>query len=435
MSDKERKPHTKTIFMLITYGILLYMGLQNFNSVKGVFTWIFAILQPVGYGICIAFIINLFLNFFRYKVFKSMAASKHKWEQKLCPALSAFCTALVALIILALIIFMIIPQLTTAINTLIEKMPSSQDQIYNLVITQLKAWKTPDFILKKIEEFNVDWDTAIEWITNLLDGKVETMLGTAFSATASVLSTATNFLLGLIISIYLLAQKERVLFIMRKVIQLVAPQRYYDRIFRVLRLANHSFASFLTGQFVEAIIIGTLCALGLYIFRFPYAATIGILTGITALIPIIGAWIGGGVGALLVATAAPEKVIWFLVFILCLQQVEGQFIYPKVVGNSVGLPGLLVLIAVIFGGGFGGIIGIIFMVPVFAIVYQLLKEAIDKLPEQNAAQPACAAESAAAVSETPSEPVETENVSEPVTVSAAPAPQRKSNQKKRRKRR
>ena len=382
-NDKDRKSHTKSMFFLVTYGILLYMGLQHFASLKKIFVWIFAILEPVAYGICIAFVINLFLNLFQKKIFRSMANSEHAWERKLNPILSAICTGLVALILLALIIFMIIPQFTTAVNTLIEKMPSSQDQLLKIVEAQLTAWNAPAFIMKKIREFDMDWDTTITFLGNLLDGKFESVLGTAFSATRTVLSTATNLLLGLIIAIYLLSAKSRVLYLTHKVIQLISPKRYHERIFRVLHLANTSFANFLTGQFIEAIIIGSLCTLGLYIFRFPYAATIGILTGITALLPIIGAWIGGGIGALLIWVEAPERVIWFLVFILALQQLEGQFIYPRVVGNSIGLPGLLVLIAVILGGGFGGIFGIIFTVPVFAIIYQLLKEAIDNMPEND----------------------------------------------------
>lgn len=382
MTEKDRKPRSKTPFLLVTYGILLYLGLQNFASIKNVFTWIFAILEPVAYGICIAFVINLFLNLFRKRIFRSMANSSRAWERRLCPILSAVCTALVAMILLALIIILIIPQLTTAVNMLIEKMPSSQEQLFGMVEARLIAWHAPDFIMQKIREFDMDWDSALAFLTNLLDGKVETVLGTAFNATASVLSTFTNLVLGLIIAVYLLAQKERVLYVFHKIVQLVTPKRYHDRIFRVLHLANTSFANFLTGQFIEAVIIGSLCTIGLYLFGFPYAATIGILTGITALLPIIGAWIGGGIGALLIWVEVPERVIWFLIFILALQQIEGQFIYPKVVGNSIGLPGLLVLIAVILGGGFGGIFGIIFTVPVFAILYQLLKEAIDNMENE-----------------------------------------------------
>lgn len=436
--DRDRKPHTRTLFLLVTYGILLYMGLQNFSSLKNVFVWIFAILQPVAYGICIAFIINLFLNLFQKKIFHSMANSEHTWERKLNPILSAICTALVAMILLALIIFLIIPQFTSAINTLIEKMPSSQEQLLTLVEAKLIDWNAPDFIMEKIREFDIDWDTILGFLGNLLDGKYETVLGTAFgtafSATRSVLSTATNLVLGIIIAVYLLCAKKRVLYVTRKVIQLIAPKKYHERIFRILNLANSSFANFLTGQFIEAIIIGSLCTLGLYIFRFPYAATIGLLTGLTALLPIIGAWIGGGIGALLIWVEAPERVIWFLVFILALQQIEGQFIYPRVVGNSIGLPGLLVLIAVILGGGFGGIFGIIFTVPVFAILYQLLKEAIDHMPSDEDTEPL--PESSVEPSLSPPEP-ELVPVSIPVSEASVPVqkpqttPKQNSNRRRR----
>lgn len=437
MTDKDRKPRSKTPFLLVTYGILLYLGLQNFSSIKNVFVWIFAILEPVAYGICIAFVINLFLNLFRKRIFRSMANSHRTWERRLCPILSAVCTALVAMILLALIIILIIPQLTTAVNTLIEKMPSSQEQLFSLVEAQLTAWHAPDFIMQKVREFDMDWDSALAFLSNLLDGKVESVLGTAFNATASVLSTVTNLVLGLIIAVYLLAQKARVLYVFHKVVQLVSPKRYHDRIFRVLHLANTSFANFLTGQFIEAIIIGSLCTIGLYLFGFPYAATIGILTGITALLPIIGAWIGGGIGALLIWVEVPERVIWFLIFILALQQIEGQFIYPKVVGNSIGLPGLLVLIAVILGGGFGGIFGIIFTVPVFAILYQLLKEAIDNM-EDGDEQPDEETPSLNTVSEDAATEADPPKIlpteSEPITAAATPINQTPQAPKKRRKR-
>ncbi|MBQ6039695.1 MAG: AI-2E family transporter [Oscillospiraceae bacterium] len=382
--NKEHKTRVKSSFMLVTYGILLYLGLQNFSLIKKAFVWLFAILQPVAYGICIAFVINLFLNLFQNKIFRGMSNSKHQLERKLAPVLSAVCTVLVGLILVAAVIFLIIPQITTAINMLIEKMPDSQEQVLAMVEAKLTSWNAPPFLMEKLREIDINWDTAYDYVINFLDGKIEitSVLGTAFSATASVLSTVTNLLLGLIIAVYLLLQKERVLFLLHKLIQLISPKRYHDRVFRILHLANISFSNFLTGQFIEAIIIGSLCAIGLSAFRFPYAATIGILTGITALLPIIGAWIGGGIGALLILVECPEKTIWFLVFIFALQQLEGQLIYPRVVGTSIGLPGLLVLIAVILGGGFGGIPGILFAVPVCAILYQLLKEAIDNMDEE-----------------------------------------------------
>lgn len=386
-SQNRRSPSAKTWFALVTYGILLYVGLEHFAYIKSVFAWVFAILQPVAYGICIAFIINLFLKFFREKVFCGMANSSRNWEQKLCPILAVFCTIMVALILLSVMIWVIVPQISTAVNTLLNKLPNNQDQFFSILDAQLTAWHIPDALIEKLHSLDMDWETAIRYISDFLDGKAGTVLGTAFNATATVLSTASNLVLGLIISIYLLAQKDRVLRLTHKLIELIVPDRYEESTFRILRLTNRSFANFLMGQFIESVIIGVLCAIGMAVLRFPYAATVGVMTGITALIPIIGAWIGGGVGALLIWTEAPEKVIWFLVFILVLQQLEGQFIYPRVVGSSIGLPGLLVLIAVITGGGFGGIIGIIVTVPLFAIGYSLLRDAIDRMPQRNPETP------------------------------------------------
>ena len=383
MSEKDKKRKNKMPFILVTYGIVLYMALQNFTTVKNILFWFFAILEPVAYGVCIAFVINLFMNIFRYRVFRVMGNSKNKWEQKLCPVLSGICTALVFTILVTMIIFIIIPQIYGALNTLLEKMPSSQEQLLVLVETKLKQWHAPEFLMKKVREFDVDWDTALGWVSDFMQGNVKTVLGTAFNATTSVLSTATNLILGLIISIYLLAQKQRVMYVWHKILELFIPKQYLPHTRRVLHLTKTSFSNFLTGQFIEATILGTLCGVGLAIFRFPFAATIGILTGITALLPIIGAWIGGGVGALLIWVEAPEKALWFVLFIFVLQQFDNQLIYPKVVGDSIGLPGLLVLIAVIVGGGLGGVIGIILAVPVFAIIYSLLKDAIDRMPKDD----------------------------------------------------
>ncbi|MBQ8922324.1 MAG: AI-2E family transporter [Oscillospiraceae bacterium] len=440
MTDKDKKRKNRMPFFLVTYGILLYMALQNFTSVKNVLLWIIAILEPVAYGICIAFIINLFMNIFRYRVFHAMGNSKRKWEQKLCPVLSGICTALVFLIIVTMIIFIIIPQIYSAINTLIEKMPSSQKQLMALIESKLTQYHAPEFVIKKVHNYDLDWNTALKWLTDLMDGNVKTVLGTAFNATASVLSTATNLILGLIIAIYLLVQKRRVIYVWHKILELFVPKQYLPQTRRILTLTKTSFSNFLTGQFIEATLLGTLTGIGMAIFRIPYAATVGIIIGITALLPIIGAWIGGGLGALLVWVESPEKAIWFIVFIFVLQQFDNQLIYPKVVGDTIGLPGLLVLIAVIVGGGLGGVIGIIVAVPIFAIAYSLLKDAIDRLPAEEDAEPQTdppaplpAAEDAGAA-----EAVIEETVTETVvtvtrkTEPAAPAPQKRKRSRKKR---
>ena len=380
MFKKNRRIGTRSLFFLITYGILLYMGLQHFDVIRRVFGYLFAICMPVIIGVCIAFVLNIFLNLFHNKVFGKLENAKKTWIQKMRTPLSVFSTALLFCAILAVIIYLMIPQVSEAINVLIEKMPNSIEQLLDMIDEKLIAMNAPAFISEKLHELDMDWDSLVKFVSNLLDGKVTTVLGTAVNATRSVLSGITTFLLGFIIAIYMLFNKQRVMYLMHKVVELIVPDQYEPQVFRVLRLTRTAFSNFLTGQMIEALVIGTLCTVGLLIFRFPYAVTIGLLTGFTTLLPIIGAWIGGAVGLLLIWVDSPEKAIWFLIFILALQQIDGQFIYPKIVGDSIGLPGLLVLIAVIIGGGFAGIMGIILAVPIFAIGYALLKDAIDNMP-------------------------------------------------------
>lgn len=380
----EKIPKTKKFyFLLVTYGIVLYVALQHLDVVRGLIASFFTIMEPIAYGLGIAFIINLFMNLFRRLVFKNLDLSDVPWQKKLCTPLCALSTFFVAAGLLAAVIFLIIPQVSTAVNTLIDKTPTSSQQIFEFVNKKLVELHAPESLITQINQFNVDWKQIIKFVSDFLDGRIETLVGTAFSATASVISTFTNVILGLIIAVYILAQKERFMYVIKHLLLLVIPQKYHKESLRILNLTNESFANFITGQFLEALIIGTLCTIGLSIFRFPYAVTIGVLTGITALIPIIGAWIGGGIGALLILVDAPEKVLWFVVFIVVLQQLEGQFIYPRVVGNSLKLPGLIVLIAVILGGSFAGVVGILFAVPISAILYTLLKEMIDSNKNQN----------------------------------------------------
>lgn len=367
----------KQILLYITYAVALYLGLTHFSTLQSLLTWFIGMLQPVLFGFVIAFILNLFMGMFRRKIFCRLERSKHKLLRKLCTPLCVLCTVLCVIGFILLIVFLIIPQVTTAVSTLIEKIPQSSVQFKEMLIDKLTKWHIPESIIVQVEAFVLDWDKLLDFVINVLDGKMQSLVDGAVTATTSVISTATNFVLGIIIAIYILAKKERFMFFVRSIIELVLPERYHDRGFRILHLAKRSCANFITGQLIEAVIIGVLCTAGLALLKFPFAAAIGVLIGITALIPIIGAWIGGGVGVLLVWVDSPDRTLWFLVFILMLQLLEGQFIYPKVVGDSLGLPGLVVLVAVILGTSFGGVAGIFVAVPLSAILYTLLKETIE----------------------------------------------------------
>lgn len=399
-------------FAIVTYGIVLFVGLQHLDVVKKLFVWILALLQPIAFGLGIAFIINLLMDIFRDHIFKGLATSDTEWKNKLATALSALSTLLVAAASVTAVVFLIVPEVSEAINMLIEKMPTSSDAVFSYLNDKLQSIHAPQSLITQINEFNMDWEQFIQFISRILEGKVQTLLGTAFSATASVVSTFTNVILGLIIAVYILAQKKRFTEVLKKIIMLIVPEHLHEKTTDILNLTNISFKNFISGQILEAFIIGALCIIGLTIFRFPYALAIGMLTGITALLPIIGAWIGGGIGLLLVWVDSPDKAIWFILFIVVLQQLEGQFIYPKVIGDRLGLPGLLVLLAVILGGGIGGIVGIMFAVPIFAILYTLLKQEIERREKNTPPN-----EKKAVTESAKTEPVPT-----PVSVTAPPTP-------------
>jgi predicted PurR-regulated permease PerM len=185
-----------------------------------------------------------------------------------------------------------------------------------------------------------------------------------------------NTALGVVIAIYILATKEQAGAFTNRLIRALLPENLYLRLMRLLKISCDAFSSFITGQLVEAVILGSLCFIGMTVFRFPYAGAISVLVGVTALIPVIGALIGEAVGTFLILMVDPLKAFLFLVFVLILQALEGNFIYPKVVGKSVGLPGLLVLVSVIVGGNISGVMGVLLAVPVCSILYALAKEFI-----------------------------------------------------------
>ena len=199
-----------------------------------------------------------------------------------------------------------------------------------------------------------------------------------WGAAASIVSGLVNVLLGFVFALYLLAKKEVVAAHLKNLIVTVLPQKKAQRLLSITALTNQVFTNFVSGQLTEAVIIGVLCFFGMLILGIPYAGAVSMFVAVTSLVPIFGAWIGGGLGAFLILLANPVKAVWFVIFLLILQQVEGNLIYPRVVGKSVGLPGLLVLMAVTMGGEAFGILGMLFSVPVCAVLYSLYLEFIKK---------------------------------------------------------
>ena len=263
-----------------------------------------------------------------------------------------------------------------------ESMGASYDSEDNRVfVSQIQSWweNLSGFAAEHgvtLPELSLSADQVKETITGFLQEKGDSVVNTTLNITTSIVGALVNFLLALVFSLYLLAQKETLLAQSRRLLRRILPQKAADRLMHLLSLANNAFSSFVTGQVTEAFILGTLCCIGMLILRLPYALPVSVIIASLSLIPIFGAWIGAATGAFLIVFQSPIKALTFLIFLLILQQVEGNLIYPKVVGKSVGLPGLWVLAAVTVGGGAFGVLGMLLGVPVCSVVYALVQDFI-----------------------------------------------------------
>ena len=376
------KNNVKKIIFIVCIGILFNWILKNyeifFNMVSGITNTIF----PFILGACIAFVLNILMNFFERKLFKDklvkgkMIKNKSKFKRPTSMILAIL--SIVCLI--ALVIGLVIPELIEVITKLIKEIPGIWDFIQENASSLMDKYPT---IVQAIE----GTDISIDDINNKLSGFVinygGNILNTSASIVAAVFGGIFNFVVAVIFAIYILLQKEKLKKQAKKIVIAYLSEEKAKRFLYIADKANITFVNFLTGQFMEAIILGTLCCIGMLILRIPYAITVGVLIGFTALIPVVGAFIGIIVGSILILSDMPRKVIVFIIFVLILQQFEGNVIYPKVVGNSVGLPAIWVLVAITIGGSLGGIVGILLSVPICSILYTLLKEDVSlKLKEK-----------------------------------------------------
>lgn len=370
------KKQFKGILLLILFGVLLLGLIQNFMLVWRTLAKIYAIFEPVTTGFCIAFVLNVLLRVMENRVFVFMGRSAHPMVRKMLRPVSLLSTVVVTLGILVVLVLVILPELRETIEMLLENMGT--------YVEEIQAWLAEIQINgQQVFTARLDWDKLLETIqTMLTPGTENSIVETAAGVTTSVVKSLTNLVFSFFISIYVLARKERVGDLAIRISKAILPEKASDKLRRICKLANNSFSNFITGQLTEAVILGFLCFLGMKIFRFPNAAIISVLIGVTALLPIIGPLIGELVGCLLILIESPIQALLFLVFVLTLQVIEGNVIYPKVVGRSVGLPGLIVLSAVVVGGNIGGIFGVLLSVPVASVIYTLVLDWLDNRPKE-----------------------------------------------------
>ncbi|MGN1270673.1 MAG: AI-2E family transporter [Clostridia bacterium] len=374
--EKSKKDFKKWI-ILILVALIGYWIVNNSTTIGNVFSNLFSVIFPFILGGCLAFILNIPMTFFERKLSKvknkSKSKNKNKKEKKSkgLRILSLILSILVILLVLALIINLIVPELINIGKMLIDNIPYYLDEITKFIekndqnITELNTF---------IQEQNID----VEAMKNQIISKIGEILNSSISIISGIVSGIVSFFIAIIFAIYILMDKEKLQEQAKKLLYAYLSKERADKIMNIGKVSNNTFKSFFTVQCLEATILGTLCILGMLILRIPYAIPIGVLVGVTALIPVIGAFIGCIVGAILIVVVNPIKAITFVIFFLILQQVEGNLIYPRVVGSSVGLPGMWVLVAVTVGGKLGGILGMLIGVPIVSIIYILLRKDVNE---------------------------------------------------------
>jgi predicted PurR-regulated permease PerM len=361
----------KEYWGIVTYVVVLVYAIFNFSNLISGVKGIIGIISPFIVGIAIAFVLNLVMKIFEEKIFNFLSDKKYKKYLKFKRPLSVFFTFITVFLVILSLISFIIPQLIDSISKLTNAVPSYMKS-FEIFISK---YVTHTEILNTVwNNFLSAWKEVIQFTGQVLASSLTSVVNITVGFTSGLF----NFILSIIFSIYMLLNKEDLQLGMKKVLYSFIRKSFADRVIRLGKISNEVFSSYIGGQFIEAIIIGVLCFIGMIILRMPYALLISVLIAVTALIPIFGAFIGTIPSAFIILIIDPMKAIWFVIFIIVLQQVEGNLIYPKVVGGSIGLPPIWVMLAMIIGGNAFGFIGILLGIPIFSVVYKVFKEIVDK---------------------------------------------------------
>lgn len=360
-----KKIEMKNLLKIAGVVFALYLCIHYWSGAATILKTAFAAVLPLLIGAALAYPLDILTSFFeRHLLSKSNNKLIVRTRRGLAVALS-----LISLVsIVALIIALVVPQLTKCIKMLIDEIPDA----LSFVVAQLDKFEfVPDDIIGFLS--GIDWQSKITSIISTVTSGVGSVMTVVISTVSTVVSGVTTTVLAVIFAIYVLLSKDKLLSQLKTLIKHYLPEVVSEKLYYVSSVANDSFHKFIVAQCTEAVILGALCTLGMFILRLPYAAMIGAVTVVTAFIPVVGALLGGAIGAFLILMESPVKALIFIVFIVLLQQIEGDLIYPKVVGNSMGLPSIWVLAAVTVGAGMFGVLGMLLSVPAASTVYRLIK--------------------------------------------------------------
>lgn len=364
--EKMDKLVMKYIFLIA--GLVLMI--VNWANVVGYMNSFMSVMMPLIVGGIMAFILNLLLVRYERLIQQKMTNTKLATFSR---PIGIVLSLLTIILVLLIIIGIVLPQLGSAMNEMVKAAPATIENIKQLI--QKNETIFPQ-ITELMQQLNLDWGKLVQDIVNFFNGVVSNLLGTTVTFASNIATHIINLLLSLMIAIYILAMKEQLAQQFNRLLSVAIPTKVHQRILHVLAVMSQSFESFIFGVMSEAIILGIMTTVGMMLFGFPYATMIGVLTGSLAIIPVLGAYIAGVIGAIIMLAVSPGQALLFVLFICILQQIEGNLVYPRVVGDSIGLPGIWVISSVSILGGLFGIPGMILGVPLAATVYKLIREAV-----------------------------------------------------------
>ncbi len=365
-SNINKKKLAFWIIGVFTACSLIFLGVQNIGSVMGAVGWFIKLIMPIVMGFGFALVLDVPLRFFESHIFSK---TKKPFLQKIRRPLSFVVALLVIVGVIAGVIMLVIPELVEAVKVII--------QIVTELVNKITAMDKAEIAQLPFGEklLELDWDKLLSSAQDWLKNQGGTLVNTAFTTIGSVVTGVVNIGVALVFACYVILSKDKLSFQAKRLIKAWLPERAGTGLLHAAAVAAKNFRNFIAGQSLEAMILGVLCMVGMFILRIPYAPMVGALVGVTALIPVVGGFIGVGIGTVMILTQSPVKAVIFIIFFVVLQNLEGNFIYPKVMGSRVNLPSMWILAAVSIGGSIMGPLGMLLSVPTASTLYCLVKEA------------------------------------------------------------
>jgi len=359
------KSISKWIIAIAAICIVIFLGLQNIGIIADAFGYVIDLVMPILLGGIIALILDVPMRFFESLFF---ANTEKPILQKLRRPLAFLVSLLIIIGVIVGVIFLVIPELIAAIKIVIDEIVDLVENLRSMSSEELSRVPLGEYIL------SLDWDGITSDVQNWIYRQSGDILNTAVGTLSTLLGGIFDIFISFVFGLYILFGKETLKKQASRILLAWFPKKVGEWTIHVATIANTNFRNFVSGQSLEAVILGSLCMVGMLILQIPFAPMVGTLVGVTALIPVIGAFIGAGVGAFMILTVSPIKAVIFVVFLLILQQLEGNLIYPKVMGSKMNLPSICILAAVTIGGGIAGTVGMLLSVPIASTLYTLIKE-------------------------------------------------------------